>query len=123
MNGYLDGTSGKVKKYKIRSFGAGGAFLESERGCPVPGTQGQIRIEFQNFQMITDCEFLDPRSTSSNLPFGFGVRFLNLGSESERKIDAIVKDALFQILIQPEKEPDVPSLGEEELTPDFYMFL
>ncbi len=123
LNGYLDGSSGTVKKYKIRSFGAGGAFLETEGDYPTPGTQGQIRVEFQNFQMITDCEFLDPRNASSNLPFGFGVRFLNLSPESERKIDAIVKDALFQILVQPETEPEVPSLGEEELTPDFYMFL
>jgi hypothetical protein len=121
LNGYLSNPAegGEEQKYKISSFGPGGAFLESEKHIPEPGSRAQIRILFQNFQMEVGCEILDPRYSSSNMPTGFGIRFIDLSSESEAAITNIINDAIFKILIDPQHEPEVPSLDEEELTPDF----
>ena len=108
----------EVSKYRIRSLGAGGAFLESAEGGPEPGTVTTLRITFQNFQLFTECEILERRQSSSNLPAGFGLRFVSLQPKTRELIHRIVNDAVFQVLIEPEIEPAIPSLDEEELTID-----
>ena len=96
-----------------------GAFLESD-GCPLPpGMVAEISIYFQNVRMTAQCEIMEPRNASSNLPFGFPVRFRSLSQESKTTINTIVKDALFQILIEPQDEPEIPTLDEDLLTTDF----
>ena len=119
LNAYLDGEQKEDSKYRVRSLSAGGAFLESSQRFPEPGTVTTIRITFQNFQMFAECEILDRRNASSNLPFGFGIRFINIQQKTRDMINRMVNDAVFQILIEPELEPEVPALFEEELTPDF----
>ncbi len=118
LHGYIGGEIREASKYRIRSLGAGGAFLESDGGGPEPGTVNTLRITFQNFQLFTECEILERRQSSSNLPAGFGVRFLNLQPKTSELIHRIVNDAVFQVLIEPEIEPEVPSLDEDELTID-----
>jgi len=106
-------------RYEIHSLSGGGAFLKSKGHIPPARQRGTIRIEFRNVELITDCEILEQRSASSNLPFGFPIRFLNLSGNSEKIIDSIVNDALYQELLNPKQEIEVPTLGEDGLTPDF----
>ena len=80
------------------------------------GRGGILRISFQNSRLVTRCEVLDPRQASSKLPSGFAVRFSTLSDDSAKLIDRIVQDALLQTLLQPENEPAIPTLGEEDLS-------
>jgi hypothetical protein len=66
--------------------------------------------------MVTKCEVLDRRPPSLRLPAGFAVRFTQLSEESMQLIDRIIQDALVQTLMEPEGEPEVPTLGEEALS-------
>jgi hypothetical protein len=118
LHGYLDGEVKEEQKFKVRSLSAGGAYLESSLNPPEPGQMRNLRITFQNFQLFAECEILDRRSTSSNLPPGFGVRFLSLHQKTKDLINRIINDAVFQVLMEPDMEPDLPSLYEEEFTPD-----
>jgi len=113
----LDGKS--WTEYHLRSVSAGGAFLECERDFPEPGKRAIIKVVFQNSKLVTRCEILDARQASSNMPWGFGVRFTDLSVASRMIIDEIVQDALVHSLVNPDEEPEVPSLAEEVLTPDF----
>jgi hypothetical protein len=115
-----DGTN--WQEYRVRSISSSGAFFECEGELPEAGAKRQLRIFFQNFIMRTRCEILDPRHASSNLPFGFGVRFLDFPEESARIIDRIVKDALIQILLNLEARPKSPALSRERLTDRFELF-
>jgi hypothetical protein len=74
-------------------------------------------VRFQNFSLETACQVLDTRRASSRLPDGFGVRFLDLGAEAQARLDRIVRDALVQAILEPESEPELPSLDAEELLP------
>jgi hypothetical protein len=38
-------------------------------------------------------------------------------------LDRIVRDALVQAILEPESEPELPSLGEEELLPGGFQLL
>ena len=108
-------------KYEIHSISAGGAFFKLVSGVVTPGISGDLTIAFRNFRLKCRCTILESRSASSNLPYGFPVRFEGLTDESRDILDKIVNDALVQILLTPEEEPDIPSLDEDTLTPDFEM--
>ncbi len=122
LKGYLSLDDGESwTEYALRSISAGGAFLECSTGFPDPGSKGVLRVVFQDFKLLTQCEVIDARHASSHLPPGFGVRFNDLSDASRDIIDHIVQDALRTSLLEPESEVGVPSLGAEdmELTPDF----
>lgn len=120
LNGYLR-VEEDEKKYEIHSFSAGGAYLKSS-GVPEAGKRGEIRVMFKNTQMTAACEILEPRNASSNLPYGFPVRFLSLSPDSQILADRIVNDALYKLLINPPMEPAIPTLDEDQLTEDFMSF-
>jgi hypothetical protein len=109
--------------FNIRSISAGGAFLEQRDGMPEPGTSIKLRVHFQGAYFETTCNVLDRRMASSHLPPGQGVQFTSLSQKGRDIVDAVVKDALMTILLDPTAEPDVPSLDEEEmelsLAPEF----
>jgi hypothetical protein len=104
------------QKHKLWALSADGAFLEAAGSPPAAGSKGFLRITFRNSRLVTHCEVLDPRQASSRLPAGFAVRFTLLSQDSKRLLDRIVQDTLVQTLLEPETEPDIPSLGEEELS-------
>jgi len=121
LQGELKNSEDSTERYEIHSFSAGGAFLKS-LSQPLPeGTITDITVRFANVTMTAKCEVLSPRNASSNLPFGFPIRFLNLSEESQSAINTIVSDALFRIIIDPEDGPEIPALDEELLTPDFQL--
>ena len=82
---------------------------------PDPGTRMFVRIVFQDHALTTACEILPTRTASSNLPPGFGVRFVELGVLARGIIDKIVCDALIRSLLEPEEEPEMPTLGGNDL--------
>ncbi len=122
LQGYLSFDSQAWETHRVRSISAGGAYLESDT-FPDKGTNAALRIEFQDFQLTANCEILDPRQSSSNLPPGFGVRFLNLSEQASGRLEEIVNDALIHALLEPEEETPVPSIGGEELLPDAFSIL
>jgi hypothetical protein len=95
---------------------ADGAFLESPTDAPARSSAGILRISFQNSRMMTKCEVLDRRAPSLRLPAGFAVRFTELGEDSMHLINRIIQDALMQTLLEPDSEPEIPSLGDEDLS-------
>ncbi|MEE9309199.1 MAG: PilZ domain-containing protein [Spirochaetia bacterium] len=104
------------QSYNLWALSADGAFLESSGSGPPVGSRGILRISFQNFRLVTRCEVLDPRQASSKLPAGFAVRLTMLSDDSMNLINRIIQDALLQTLLQPESEPAIPTLGEEDLS-------
>lgn len=104
--------------YDLRALSSSGAFLECAGPCPSTGSSGWLRVMFQDFSLLTGCVVMDPRQASSNLPPGFGVRFTGLDEEAGRLLDRIVRDALVRALLEPDRPPEVPSIGEDELLPD-----
>ncbi len=106
--------------YNLWALSANGAFLESPSAAPSRGSMATLKVRFQNSRMVTGCEVLDRRPPSFRLPAGFAVRFTRLSGESMQLIDRIVQDALMQTLLEPDSEPEIPTLGEEGLSiPDF----
>lgn len=101
--------------FRIRSLSAGGAFLEQQPGMPDPGTDIILRVCFQDSSFSTDCHVLERRMASSNLPPGQGVQFTSLSDAARELIDRIVSDALMKILLDPGAEPEVPTIGDEDL--------
>ncbi len=102
--------------HRIRALSAGGAFLERSGRNPDPGTVEDITIRFANFALSTQCEVLSPRQASSTLPDGFGIRFVHLSPKAEAIIERIVNDALVQVLLGKDEEPEIPSLDEDVFT-------
>ena len=111
----------ETEEYEIYSISAGGAFFKLVSGVVTPGISGDLTIVFRNFRLKCRCTVLESRSASSNLPYGFPVRFEGLTDKSRDVLEQIVTDALVQILLAPEEEPDIPSLDGDTLTPDFEM--
>lgn len=103
-------------EYPLCSISSGGAFLECASSFPPPGVRASLKILFQNFSMLAGCEILDARRTSSNLPVGFGVRFVDLSQNAVEKIDRIVDDALVRVLMDPGLEPEIPSLDDFDIS-------
>ncbi len=120
LNGSLQDETGVWRDYQIYSISAGGAFLKCGSGALEPNQVLPIEIRFRNFKMTADAEILARRASSSTLPEGFGIRFVNLDEDSRDIIDEIVNDALYKVLIDPDSQPNVPSLDpDQSLTPDF----
>ena len=120
LKGYLSTDGKSWREYPLSALSASGAFLECERDLPTPDTKGVLRIVFQNFKMVTQCEVLSPRHASSNFPIGFGVRFTDLTRASEVIIDQFVNEALVHSLVEPDYEAPTPSLEDDNLlTPNF----
>jgi len=115
--GFLRLPGGEEGPHNLRSLSATGAFLECPGGCPPAGSRGRLRVLFQNFSLTTECETLDSRRSSSNLPAGFGVRFTGLAPETGALLDRIIRDALVRSLTEPASPPQIPSLDEDELLP------
>jgi hypothetical protein len=106
--------------YNLWALSADGAFLESPATSPSRGITATLKVSFQNSRMVTGCVVLDRRPPSLRLPAGFAVRFSRLSADSMQLIDRIVQDALLQTLLEPESAPQIPTLGEEDLSiPDF----
>jgi hypothetical protein len=117
LRGFLRLPGGEEGPYNLRSLSATGAFLVCPGGCPPAGSRGCLRVLFQNFSLTTECETLDSRRSSSNLPAGFGVRFTGLAPETGALLDRIICDALVRSLEEPTAPPGIPSLDGEELLP------
>ena len=100
--------------YSVCSISAGGAYLESHAQCPPSNTTAEITVRFGNFALTAKCTVLGGRMASSNLPPGFPVRFEDLSEHCRSTIDTIVKDALLGALLNPEEEPEIPSLETDE---------
>lgn len=111
------------RTFNIRSISAGGAFLEQRAGMPEAGTDVMLRVHFQGSSFTTQCHTLERRMASSNLPPGQGVRFNTLSEKGREIVDRVVRDALMEILLDPDSEPDVPTLDpdtmEMSLAPEF----
>jgi len=123
LKGFLSLDGKRRQEYRLRSMSSGGAFLECSSTFPPSGTRASLWIEFQNFRMHTVCEILDARLASSNLPLGFGVRFIDLPDGAAEKIDRIVDDALVHVLMDPDFEPETPSLdGDQTMNGRFDFF-
>jgi hypothetical protein len=123
LQGSLSLDGGPPEPYDLRALSSSGAFLQCGGPCPPAGSRGRLRVRFRNFSLETACEVLDTRQASSRLPDGFGVRFTELGAEAQARLDRIVRDALVQAILEPESEPELPSLGEEELLPGGFQSL
>jgi hypothetical protein len=117
LQGSLSLPGAGPEPYDLRALSSSGAFLQCGGPCPPAGSRGRLHVRFQNFSLETACQVLDTRRASSRLPDGFGVRFTDLGAEAQARLDRIVRDALVQAILEPESEPELPSLGEEELLP------
>ena len=123
LKGYLSFDKKSWEKYPIKSISSSGAFLECNTVIPGPGKKAILRIIFKNFKMYTVCEILDPRMASSNLPDGFGVKFTRFSEPSRKIINNIIDDALVKVLTDPDSEPDIPSIGNDELLIDSFELL
>ncbi len=117
LQGSLSLPEAQAEPYDLRALSSGGAFLRCEGPCPRAGSRGRLRVRFGDFSLETACEVLDSRAASSRLPDGFAVRFTDLGAEAQALLDRIVRDALVQAILEPESQPELPSLGAEELLP------
>ena len=100
--------------HQIRHLSAGGAFLNPVGPAPQSGTICEIELMFQNFSINTTCEVLDPRQASSNAEPGFGIRFTALSPAATSFINRTVQDALVQVLTNPDADPALPTLDEDE---------
>ena len=107
------------QELEIFSVSSGGAYLKTETIMPVWGSHANVKIIFANFSLETSCEIVDSESRSSNYPFGFGIRFLSVSEEGKVILNKLINDAVIRILLEPDSEPEIPSLGGGELAPDF----
>ncbi|MFW5688567.1 MAG: PilZ domain-containing protein [Spirochaetota bacterium] len=105
---------GSETVHRVREISAGGAFLEPHAPVPRTGAPCTITIGFQNFSLTTACELLDPRHVTSTARNGFGIRFTSLSERGRAFVDRVVADALMQVLLDPEADPGVPSIDDEE---------
>ena len=117
LQGSLSLPGAQDESFDLRALSSGGAFLRCEGPCPQAGSHGRLLVRFGNFSLETACEVLDTRAASSRLPDGFAVRFTDLGAEAQGLLDRIVRDALVQAILEPESEPELPSLGADDLLP------
>jgi hypothetical protein len=106
--------AGDSTVHRISEISASGAFLEPSGPSVQPGDEREIDISFQNFRMRVRCTILDPRRLSSRNTHGFGVRFQNLSEEAAAFVNRVVNDALITILVDPDAEPDIPTMDEDE---------
>ncbi|GEM_PF-2002456 len=103
------------KSYRMADLSAGGAYLYSNEPPPARGTKGLIKIRFQDASLMARFEVLDARYASSTLSPGFSIRFLNLSEKTSNLIQRIINDSLVKSILEPWKEPEIPTIGEESL--------
>ena len=116
LQGHLSTDGKNWQTHNLWALSADGAFLESPTDAPGKGSKAALKVSFQNSRLATECEVLDRRPPSLRLPAGFAVRFIRLKEDSIGLIDRIIHDALVQTLLQPEAEPQIPALGEDDLS-------
>ena len=116
LQGHLSVDGNSWRTHNLWALSADGAFLESAADAPSRGSRATLKVSFQNSRMVTECEVLDRRPPSLRLPAGFAVRFIQLNEDSVGLIDRIIQDALVQTLLKPDNEPEIPTLGEDELS-------
>jgi len=123
LQGHLSTDGNSWQTHNLWALSADGAFLESPTDAPGRGSRATLKVSFQNSRMVTECEVLDRRPPSLRLPAGFAVRFIQLNEDSMGLIDRIIQDALVQTLLEPDSEPEVPTLGQDDLSiPGFELF-
>jgi len=123
LRGSLSADGNSWQTHNLWALSADGAFLESTADAPSKASKATLKVSFQNSRMVTECEVLDRRPPSLRLPAGFAVRFTRLSEDSIGLIERIVQDALVQTLLEPGSEPEIPTLGEEDLSiPGFELF-
>jgi hypothetical protein len=123
LQGSLSLDKNSWQTYNLWALSADGAFLESPAVTPAQGSAATLKVSFQNSRMVTACTVLDRRPPSPRLPAGFAVRFTRLSEDSMQLIDRVIQDALVQTLLEPDSEPEIPTLGEEDLSiPGFEPF-
>ncbi len=110
------------EELEIFSISSGGAYLKSDSVFPGGGRRAKVKINFANFSLESECEVVDSQSRSSNYPFGFSIKFTSISEEGRIVLNRLINDAVVKILMEPESEPAVPSLGGGDLTPDFTFF-
>jgi hypothetical protein len=116
LRGHLSVDRKNWQTHNLWSLSADGAFLECAADAPVRGSRATLKVSFHNSRMVTECEVLDRRPPSLRLPAGFAVRFIQLKEESIGLIDRIINDALVQTLLEPDSEPEIPTLEEDDLS-------
>ena len=104
---------------EIFSVSSGGAYLKTDEVFPEMGSKAKVKINFANFSLETECLIVDSQSRSSNYPFGFSIKFTSISEDGVIILNRLINDAVIKILMEPESEPAVPSIGGDELTPDF----
>jgi hypothetical protein len=117
LKGHLSLDGDRWQTLSVRSLSASGAFLEYEGSLVESGTAADLRTEFLDSTLRTRCEILDTRPPTPSLPRGFGVRFIGLPPPMARSIDAIVRNALLNALLQPGAEQAMPALATGDPAP------
>ena len=115
LQAYLRLDSEPWQPIRLRSLSSSGAYLECAEDFPDPETIAKLRVVFHNFKMITTCEIMSPRHSSSNLPPGFGIRFTGLSEVSRMVIERLVHSALVDGIVDPGSSQEIPSLGDDDL--------
>jgi len=110
LTGTLDFGERDAGVFRVREISADGAFLECGAAPPEPGLSGTIRIEFEDFSVLSGCRILPMRPATSKLPAGFGVQFTDLTEWSRKVIDSIVTDELVRELLTPGHAPYPPTI-------------
>jgi hypothetical protein len=108
---------------EIHSISTGGAYLRCGDCFPPAQSPAWIRVEFRNFVLEAQCRTIDTRAGSSNLPIGFGIRFTGLSDNAVETLGSLINDAIIKILLDPDSEPAVPSLGREMLTSESFTLM
>jgi hypothetical protein len=89
------------RRFRVRSVGAGGVFLEEPDALPESDSEGSIEITFNDFRLIAGCRVVGVREQTGNRPRGFAVQFTDISPSSIRVIDAIVRDEFMRSVLEP----------------------
>lgn len=123
LRGFFTREGKSSNEHYIHALSSHGAFLESAFDIPAPESKGRLAIHFRNVDILLDCEVMDRRAPASNLPGGFGVKFINPPQKIAGGIQKIVNDRLVQVLLDPENEPEAPELWEPEFIDEDFEIL
>ena len=104
---------------EIFSVSSGGAYLKTDEIFPELGSKARVKINFANFSLESGCEIVDSQSRSSSYPFGFSIKFTSISEGGILVLNKLINDAVIKILMEPESDPEIPSIGGSDLTPDF----
>ena len=110
------------KEIEIFSISSSGAYLKTSSIFPEGGSSAFVKINFANFSIESKCEVVNSQTRSSNYPFGFSIKFTSITEEGKIILNNMVNDAVIKILMEPDSEPEIPSLDSEALTPGFTFF-